>query len=176
MKTLKTLAERLAWARKRKKYSQQKLADLAGVSQAAIGNLESGIRFASLKMPVIASLLDVDALWLAEGKGTPPAELTGDTPVDTSSHASTRENHSSTNQSDATERVLRTLVGRSEKEISEIADALEALLRAGKRKPEAHPKRISITVGEPTKGIARDTDGVMFSVGKPRTAKRRKNS
>ncbi|MGF6444363.1 helix-turn-helix domain-containing protein [Paraburkholderia youngii] len=89
MKSLKTLAERLAWARKRKRYSQQQLASLAGISQAAIGNIESGIRFAGLKTAVIASLLDVPALWLAEGKGTPPAELAGEPPLDTGSRSST---------------------------------------------------------------------------------------
>jgi transcriptional regulator with XRE-family HTH domain len=71
---MKTLASRLAWARTNKGLSQQELARRSGVSQSTIGNLESGLRLSSRKITVIASTLDVDALWLAEGKGCPTTE------------------------------------------------------------------------------------------------------
>lgn len=66
---MKTLAERLAWARNEKQLSQQQLADLAGVSQSTIGNLEAGIRSSARKITSIASALGVSAAWLADGQG-----------------------------------------------------------------------------------------------------------
>jgi len=66
---MKTLAERLAWARAKKEVSQERLATLAGVSQSTIGNLEAGIRSSARKLPQIANALGVSALWLAEGVG-----------------------------------------------------------------------------------------------------------
>jgi phage repressor protein C with HTH and peptisase S24 domain len=68
---MKTLAERLAWARSEKQLSQQELADRAGVAQSTIGSLESGARQTGRKIASIASVLGVDPLWLAEGKGQP---------------------------------------------------------------------------------------------------------
>ncbi|MDR3412919.1 MAG: helix-turn-helix transcriptional regulator [Formivibrio sp.] len=69
---MKSLAERLKWARSQKNLSQTALAKIAGVSQSTIGNLESGDRLSARKIAVIASALNVDALWLAEGKGASP--------------------------------------------------------------------------------------------------------
>lgn len=66
---MRTLAERLAWARNRKQLSQHQLAKLAGVSQSTIGNLEAGIRNSARKITSIALALEVDAAWLAEGVG-----------------------------------------------------------------------------------------------------------
>ncbi|MBP2666958.1 MAG: peptidase [Firmicutes bacterium] len=68
---MKTLAERLIWARTQKGLSQSELAKAAGVAQSTIGNLEAGIRLSSRKIAAIASVLGVNALWLAEGKGDP---------------------------------------------------------------------------------------------------------
>lgn len=68
---MKTLAERLIWARTKKGISQETLAKNAGVSQGSIGHLESGLRFSSRKIISIAESLDVDPVWLSEGKGQP---------------------------------------------------------------------------------------------------------
>lgn len=70
---MKNLAARLAWARDQANLSQQALADRVGVAQSTIGNLESGLRQTSRNIASIAAALGVDALWLAEGKGSPHA-------------------------------------------------------------------------------------------------------
>jgi transcriptional regulator with XRE-family HTH domain len=64
-----TLADRLVDARAKKGISQEKLAELAGVSQSTIGNLESGTRATARRLPQIAAALGVSAIWLAEGTG-----------------------------------------------------------------------------------------------------------
>lgn len=66
---MKTLAERMAWARAQKQLSQSELAKLAGVSQSTIGNLESGLRQSARRIANIADALSVSAMWLAEGIG-----------------------------------------------------------------------------------------------------------
>src|SRR5260363_18449 len=68
---MKTLAERLIWSRKQKQLSQSELADMVGVVQSTIGNLEAGSRFFSRKITSIAAVLGVNARWLAEGTGQP---------------------------------------------------------------------------------------------------------
>lgn len=68
---MNTLATRLIWARAQRGMSQAKLAKSAGMAPSAIGNLEIGLRNSSRKITVIASILGVNALWLAEGKGSP---------------------------------------------------------------------------------------------------------
>ncbi|AVF41575.1 XRE family transcriptional regulator [Pandoraea apista] len=68
-----TLAERLRWARTKAKLSQEQLGTRAGVSQSTIGNLESGTRSTARRLPQIAEVLGVDALWLADGTGSPDA-------------------------------------------------------------------------------------------------------
>jgi phage repressor protein C with HTH and peptisase S24 domain len=68
---MRTLAERLTWAREQKGLSQAALAKLSGVSQGTIGNLETGIRQTARKILEIASALDVDPIWLANGQGDP---------------------------------------------------------------------------------------------------------
>lgn len=72
---MNTLAKRLIWARTQKEISQQELADKAGVAQSTIGSLESGARRSARKIVVIANVLGVDALWLAEGKGKPKDDI-----------------------------------------------------------------------------------------------------
>lgn len=77
---MKTLAERLIWAREKREMSQQTLANRVGVSQSTIGNLEAGIRQTARKLPQIAHALAISALWLAEGRGEPFAEGSVNTP------------------------------------------------------------------------------------------------
>lgn len=67
---MSTLGERLAWARKQKNLTQDELGRLSGSSGSAIGNIESGTRHSSRKIAAIAAALDVDVMWLSEGKGT----------------------------------------------------------------------------------------------------------
>lgn len=69
IRDMKTLAARLMWAREQKLLTQAGLAKLAGVSQGTIGNLESGLRHSARKIVNIAVALDVDPIWLSEGRG-----------------------------------------------------------------------------------------------------------
>lgn len=64
---MKTLAERLTWARKEKNMTQSELARASGVAQSNIGNLESGARKTSRTIAQLAAVLGVDALWLEKG-------------------------------------------------------------------------------------------------------------
>ncbi|WP_230624914.1 helix-turn-helix domain-containing protein [Burkholderia cepacia] len=64
-----TLADRLKWARQKANLSQEELGKKAGVSQSTIGNLEAGTRNSARRLPQIAAVLGVNALWLAEGRG-----------------------------------------------------------------------------------------------------------
>lgn len=66
---MKTIAERLTDARKKREWTQQELANMAKVSQASIGHLEAGTRKTSRSITLIAEALGVEPLWLAEGKG-----------------------------------------------------------------------------------------------------------
>ncbi|KVS16087.1 repressor [Burkholderia multivorans] len=68
-----TLADRLKWARQKAELSQEELGKKAGVSQSTIGNLEAGTRNSARRLPQIAAVLGVNALWLAEGRGRPNA-------------------------------------------------------------------------------------------------------
>ena len=79
---MKTLAERLVWARTQKELSQSELAKLAGVSQSTIGNLESGLRLSARRIANIADALGVSALWLAEGVGEISARGQNDSETD----------------------------------------------------------------------------------------------
>lgn len=69
IRDMRTLAERLIWAREQKGLTQESLGKLSGVSQSTIGNLESGIRQSARKIVDIAKALDVDPIWLANGEG-----------------------------------------------------------------------------------------------------------
>lgn len=74
---MKKISERLIWARAQKSlrdgndFTQVDLATRAGVSQGAIGHLESGRTNTSRSITSIAKALEVDPVWLAEGKGEP---------------------------------------------------------------------------------------------------------
>ena len=64
-----TLATRLSQAREESGLSQTELAERAGCSQGLVGNLETSRQQSSAKLPRMAQVLGVEALWLAEGKG-----------------------------------------------------------------------------------------------------------
>jgi phage repressor protein C with HTH and peptisase S24 domain len=84
---MKTLADRLIWARAQKsirdghEFTQADLAAKAGVSQGAIGHLETGRTSTSRSITSIAKAVEVDPVWLAEGKGDPFPTTWGATPV-----------------------------------------------------------------------------------------------
>ncbi|SEN71597.1 helix-turn-helix domain-containing protein [Nitrosomonas marina] len=67
---MNNLASRLKNCREELGLTQGELAKRAGVkNQSIIGSLESGYRKRSSYIPAIASVLGVDPLWLATGKG-----------------------------------------------------------------------------------------------------------
>lgn len=72
---METLAERLREERLSQGMTQEKLAErvtkISGekMGQSHIGNLESGGRDSSTRLPEIAAALGVSALWLKTGKG-----------------------------------------------------------------------------------------------------------
>ena len=66
---MKTISERLRYARELKGWKQAQLAVAADVSQGTIGNIESGARQSRGSLPKIAKALGVSHDWLAEGEG-----------------------------------------------------------------------------------------------------------
>ena len=66
---MKTIAERLKFARELKGWTQAQLAIAAGVSTGTIGNIESGARQSKGSLPQIAEALWVNHKWLATGQG-----------------------------------------------------------------------------------------------------------
>ena len=74
---MNTLRERIIWARTNKserdgkEFTQQDLATKAGVTQGNIAHLESGRTKTSRSLTKIASALEVNPEWLADGKGEP---------------------------------------------------------------------------------------------------------
>lgn len=71
LSNLADLADRLKWAREKKGWTQDQLADAAGVSQSTIGNLESRLRQSARKLAMIAKVAGVNAYWLETGEGSP---------------------------------------------------------------------------------------------------------
>lgn len=63
------LKDRLKQARKHRKMSQARLSEATGLDQTTISNLETGKVLSTSKLVQIAHALDVDARWLATGKG-----------------------------------------------------------------------------------------------------------
>lgn len=63
-----SIASRLIKARTDKDLSQQALANLAGVSQSTIGNIEAGLRKSRGSLPQIAEALGVRLKWLSDGE------------------------------------------------------------------------------------------------------------
>lgn len=69
---VKTLKDRLVYARELRGITQAQLAELAGCSQSAIGNVESGERHSLRNLIDIARALRVSADWLYDGEGPMP--------------------------------------------------------------------------------------------------------
>jgi transcriptional regulator with XRE-family HTH domain len=67
---LTQLKDRLKAARKKQGITQKKLAELAGLAQTTIGNLEAGITSSSSHMNAIAKALDVHPEWLISHRFT----------------------------------------------------------------------------------------------------------
>ncbi|MBT2773819.1 helix-turn-helix transcriptional regulator [Halomonas sp. ISL-60] len=63
------LKDRLKQARKHRKMSQARLSEATGLDQTTISNLETGKVLSTSKLVQIAHTLQVDAHWLATGKG-----------------------------------------------------------------------------------------------------------
>ncbi len=59
---MRTLGERLSWARERRGLSQAELARRAGAEQATISTIERGATRRSLYTPVFATILGVNTL------------------------------------------------------------------------------------------------------------------
>jgi phage repressor protein C with HTH and peptisase S24 domain len=68
---VKTLAQRVKYAREQRGWTQSQLAVAAGLSQGTIGNIESGARQARGSLPQIAEALGVEHKWLSLGVGNP---------------------------------------------------------------------------------------------------------
>lgn len=69
-----TLAQRLKLARAHAKITQRKLAELAGVEQPAISQMESGKTLKSAHLVALAKACGVNADWLATGTGQMASE------------------------------------------------------------------------------------------------------
>lgn len=69
---MKTIGERLRYARNLKVWSQDALSDISGVKQGTISKLERGDSQTSTFIPQLAHALDCSPMWLAEGVGNPP--------------------------------------------------------------------------------------------------------
>ena len=66
---MKTIAQRLKFARNEKGWNQKHLAISADVCTGTIGNIESGQRQSKGSLPQIAEALGVHHKWLAYGTG-----------------------------------------------------------------------------------------------------------
>lgn len=66
---MSTIGSRIKEARSALDWSQVQLADEAGVTQSAIGNIESGLRQRPRELVSIAKALRVSPEWLETGKG-----------------------------------------------------------------------------------------------------------
>ncbi|MGC3984803.1 MAG: XRE family transcriptional regulator [Pseudorhodoferax sp.] len=87
---VRTIGERVRWARDQRGLTQAALAKAAGVSTSTIGNLEAGIRDKPRELNAIAAAMRVLPAWLESGSGNwslPPQsveagpELRGDVPL-----------------------------------------------------------------------------------------------
>lgn len=64
-----SMGERLKTARKHRKLSQIRLAEMTGVSQSTISDIERGRNAGSTESAKLAAALGVSALWLSTGRG-----------------------------------------------------------------------------------------------------------
>ena len=76
-----SLQERLIMARKAAKLSQAALAKLAKCGQTTIASIENGRNHSSSVLARVAAILNVEPLWLAEGKGPQRRDWPSPTPV-----------------------------------------------------------------------------------------------
>lgn len=76
--TLDTVGERLKFARTRKKMTQLQLAGAIGITDTAISQIERGYSksFSGANLLRAAAVLDVNPLWLVEGKGDIDSAMT----------------------------------------------------------------------------------------------------
>lgn len=66
---MKTIAERLKYARETKGWTQSQLAAASELSQSTIGNIESGAREGRGSLPKLAKALSISHDWLADNEG-----------------------------------------------------------------------------------------------------------
>lgn len=66
---METIGDRVRKARRAKKMSQQRLAEIVGLRQASISDLEQGKTKGTPSIAKIASALGVNAMWLETGRG-----------------------------------------------------------------------------------------------------------
>lgn len=64
-----SIGSRLKLARRKRKLTQQALADAAGVRQSTIGNIEGGSRTGLQSLQPIARALSINYEWLRDGHG-----------------------------------------------------------------------------------------------------------
>jgi transcriptional regulator with XRE-family HTH domain len=69
MKDLKTLGDRLRYARRLVGISQEKLANAIDVTQGVVSKIERGDQPTSTHINEFARILNCDAYWLSSGKG-----------------------------------------------------------------------------------------------------------
>lgn len=69
---MKTLKDRLIFARELRKLTQADLAKKSKCAQSAIGNVESGTRETLRNIVLVARVLRVSVDWLYDGKGPKP--------------------------------------------------------------------------------------------------------
>jgi transcriptional regulator with XRE-family HTH domain len=77
---VKTLKERLVFARELRGLTQGELAVKAKCAQSAIGNAESGERQTLRNLVLVARVLKVSADWLFDGNGPKPTKEPTETP------------------------------------------------------------------------------------------------
>ncbi len=85
---MKTIAERLKYAREHKEWTQGGLAVAAGVSQSTVGNIEAGIREGRGSLPKLAKALSISHDWLADGEGEMLQNTTSNQTVPTTPNVS----------------------------------------------------------------------------------------
>lgn len=71
---VKTLKERLTYARELRGLTQSELAVKAKCAQSAIGNAESGERKTLRNLVLVARVLEISADWLFDGRGPKPTK------------------------------------------------------------------------------------------------------
>jgi transcriptional regulator with XRE-family HTH domain len=65
------IGERVRLERRKRKWSQEKLARVARVTQGLISQIENGTNDSSRYLPALAAALEVSSDWLATGRGDP---------------------------------------------------------------------------------------------------------